>query len=542
MNRRSLLSSLLLLCGLTPAQEPLWEISGNRVYYPGWSLAPFGDYDQDGCNDLVACVFGNYGTINAYAATRVISGRDGATLVELPPGGLSVQYAGDMDQDGSPDFAIVTAGPYAPPTRALQVWSPARNTMLWSVPRPNPSNYGEESGYLAGNLDVDGDGRLDLVAMTSQGRPEGAVYVYDNSGLLRYRLPVREFGWVPFAVAAMGDIDGDGGDDFIVGCGDPSARGAVVVVSGRTGSIIRISFGMQPGDVLGGAVANAGDVDGDGINDYAAASYWSSTYTSIVLFSGATGAVIRSWNDYWTGSGGMIGGLDADQDGVPDLVVGSGIMLAPNVFGQIRTYSGRDGTVLWNLSSTRNPNGSINSVEPGAIVNLGVQPGCPYPMIAWVEPIYYPSTLGVGRIRAFRWNRAGTGPVIGTSCASTGPPPLIGVRGVATGTRITLASAPPGALSWLLLSLAGQSSYGGQQLPLALDPFGLIGCTLYVAPAATASTVTGSAGLGSGYASFDLPLTIAPIGIFTNLAAQWIALDPTSLGVATTARHEFRVR
>lgn len=532
------LGSLLLLSRCLPAQELLWEVSGNRTYYNVLTIAGFGDYDYDGCSDLIASIAVNMQTPSVNAAIRIISGRDGTTLLDMTPlGGLSIQHAGDMDQDGSPDFAMVAgAAPGWNLDRVLQVWSPARNTLLWSVPWPNPNNYTEDSTYLAGNLDVDGDGRMDLVAMTSQGRAEGAVYVFDNSGQRRYRLPVREFGWVPFAVTGMGDLDGDGGDDFIVGCGDPSARGAVVVVSGRTGSIIRISFGLRPGDVLGGVVANAGDVDGDGINDYAAASYWSSQYTSIVLFSGATGAVIRSWNDYWTLENGLIAS-DVDQDGVPDLVVDNGgWIVGPNLFGQTRAYSGRDGSVLWNFDSTPG-----NNLQFTRGFNLGVQPGSPYPVIAWYDP-YLAPTVGFGRIRTFRWNRAGTGPVTGTACASAGSTPLIGMREIATGTRITLAGAPPAALSWLAVALASQSTYGGHSLPLPLDPFGLTGCTLYVAPAATASTMTGSTGLDAGYAAFDLPLVLAPSGISTNLAAQWIALDPTTLAFATTSRHGFRVR
>ncbi len=68
-------------------------------------------------------------------------------------------------------------------------------------------------------------------------------------------------------MAAAGDDDGDGVDDVIVGAPDDVGAGRVTVFSGRIGQIIYSRIGPSAGSQYGTAVAAAGDVDGDGFAD-----------------------------------------------------------------------------------------------------------------------------------------------------------------------------------------------------------------------------------------------------------------------------------
>jgi hypothetical protein len=108
------------------------------------------------------------------------------------------------------------------------------------------------------------------------------------------------------SVANAGDVDGDGVDDLLVGETRYSASatrcGRVCVYSGKSHALIRSHSGTQADERLGTAVAGVGDLDGDGYGDYAGASYDFDTTTAadagrILVWSGSTGSVL------WTAEG-----------------------------------------------------------------------------------------------------------------------------------------------------------------------------------------------------------------------------------------------
>jgi len=74
-------------------------------------------------------------------------------------------------------------------------------------------------------------------------------------------------GYLGWTVSELTDVDGDGVTDLIAG--EPDAAGAAGrtwVWSGRTGGVLH-RFDGAPGDNRGYAIADAGDTDGDGIDD-----------------------------------------------------------------------------------------------------------------------------------------------------------------------------------------------------------------------------------------------------------------------------------
>jgi hypothetical protein len=93
---------------------------------------------------------------------------------------------------------------------------------------------GQFGAALAGVGDLNGDGYADLLvgAFNAGGSGHGAVFLYlggakglrENAGLVLHgRHPGAHFGQ---AVAGAGDLDGDGQLDFAVGSEGESARGS----------------------------------------------------------------------------------------------------------------------------------------------------------------------------------------------------------------------------------------------------------------------------------------------------------------------------
>ena len=375
----------------------------------------------------------------------------------------------------------------------------------------------------------------------------GSIFAYAHTGKLLYRVDgIKDtFGFLGKSIAKVGDVDGDGCDDFVAGADTPlnmSPRGAALVYSGRTGKVLTIAYGELPNDRISYAVAGIGDIDGDGIPDIAASSGGGFGTRGVVsAFSGKDGHLLRSWTgsppNAFNGFGSEItGGVDLDLDGVLDLMLlaVSEPTSKPNIFGIARVISGRDGTPIFDIEPSPGGNGSFAA---GDIGFMGKIAGSPFPLFIVFEGYYGFSapTGDLGRIRVFKGPPGGV-QAFGTPCPGTlAAAPLFGIRSMQDRVRLHLSGAPPNAPALLVVGLS-RSSFGGAALPYPLDAIGFPGCALYTSVDVFAWLHTGSTGNDHGYAFADLalPLAVGP-GRFT-LHGQWLALQPGTAGLGGTHR------
>lgn len=158
------------------------------------------------------------------------------------------------------------------------------------------------------------------------------------------------------ALARLPDRDGDGIGELLIGAPEDPLTGvsdhaSAYVVSGASLATLLAVTGPDDQE-FGSAVAAAGDVDGDGVVDLLVGARLGS---SAVVHSGRDGrqllALAGTPGDWF---GDLVAGLDdVDGDGVPDLLVGAPLRRAgTQQVGALEAFSGADGHLLWSVTDT----------------------------------------------------------------------------------------------------------------------------------------------------------------------------------------------
>ena len=318
---------------------------------PGLGVATAGDVDQDGRDDVLVVAGGT---------VRVHAGDGGGLIYRIPDLGQSGAAAGDVDADGVPDV-IAGGAPYA---RVIS----GQTGRVAAAFQADGVGFGAAVGAVG---DLDGDGRPDLLvgapADPAGGGPDaGSVHALSaelrDPALFHLHGDAPEDEW-GFAVAGLGDVDGDGTSDLLIGAPRSDAGaldgGAGFVISGRTGVRLLGLPGTGGGDQLGFAVAGSVDADGDGTADLLLGAPNLDqgglvNRGALQVSSGASGAPLQlllgdSAGDRlgWSAAGPG----DLDGDGRGDFLAGipGEDANGPNS-GAVRLYSGQAGNVLFTVA------------------------------------------------------------------------------------------------------------------------------------------------------------------------------------------------
>lgn len=371
--------ALILTVAPAPAQAGhravihTWTAAGGTY---GFAVSQLTDIDRDGAQDAIIGAAGYRDAANVVRGrAEVRSGRTGRVIYDLVGApddvlGYSVADAGDVNRDGVHDIVVGATGERqllctaAPRAGRIYVYSGRDGRVLLTVAGEAD---GDQFGAAVGAAgDVDRDGRPDLVvgapchdgpggadagrAYVVSGRTGRIVRVHDGAE------PGDGFGW---------GAAGLGGNRYIVGAKDagPGNRGLAYVYDGRRTMVL--SGDARSADFGWFFVASAGRVDRDGVPDIYVGDFCgedpdpaascSQPLGQAYVFSGRTGRLLHLFRGETPGDGAGPGRSagDVDRDGRDDIAVGfyASSAGAPNG-GRIVVYSGRTGRVVYDRAST----------------------------------------------------------------------------------------------------------------------------------------------------------------------------------------------
>jgi hypothetical protein len=346
------------------AESPTWSVvSGQEQARCGYAVDSAGDVNADGYDDVIVSV--DLFNDEEEGEGRVWVFLGSASGLETTPSwyaegdqdaeafGRSAAHAGDVNGDGyddivvgSPQYKSSSANSTGRALVYLGSASGLDTAAVWELSSATEYAYFGISVASAG--DVNGDGFGDLLVGAFGYEDSGKAYLYLGSAAG----PETTSSWqtdsdwndadVGVSVASAGDVNGDGYDDVLIGANGYTdlefGQGRVDLYLGSPTGLETTAAWNTTADqqeaYLGGSVAGAGDVNGDGYADVlVGANRFDGTLTdegTALLFLGSPAGLgtTAAWSGYgeqadaWYGNAVASAG-DVNGDGLADVLVGA---------------------------------------------------------------------------------------------------------------------------------------------------------------------------------------------------------------------------
>ncbi|WP_262905867.1 beta strand repeat-containing protein [Hymenobacter terricola] len=324
----------------------------------GYGTAGVGDVNGDGYGDVVVGAFGTsssagkaylyLGTSTGLATTPAVLNDPAATANDYF--GFTVAGVGDVNGDGYGDGVLGAFGTSSNAGKAYLYLGTSTGLATTPAVLNDPAATANDNfGFtVAGVGDVNGDGYGDVVIGafgTSSNAGKAYLYLGTSTGLATTPAVLNDpaatandnFG---FTVAGVGDVNGDGYGDVVIGAfGTSSNAGKAYLYLGTsTGLATTPAVLNDPAatanDNFGFTVAGVGDVNGDGYGDVVIGAFGTSSnagkaylYLGTSTGLATTPAVLNdpaaTANDYFAYNVAGAGAGDVNGDGYSDIIVGA---------------------------------------------------------------------------------------------------------------------------------------------------------------------------------------------------------------------------
>ncbi|MBK8095758.1 MAG: VCBS repeat-containing protein [Planctomycetes bacterium] len=484
------------------------------------------NFDGDGTPDVAMVVWGTNSNM-----LRIFSGASLATQLfstaiayqDYAPGILFT----DIDRDGRDDLILAEPGDESlggTNRGRVRAWS---NLPLWGSLPPTWTLSGTRDGELLGSSlavagDRDGDRVLDLAIGASGYCSEvGHVRVVSGATGLDLQTAIadtRTCTYFGSPSGGIGDVDGDGLDEILVGANEHSVPGsgrAVLFYSGGGNGPLTLT-GTRVRDHFGTSVCGIGSVDGDSVPDFLVGAdqhELPSLPGYVSAHRGGNGTTL--WTVTGSGAGDYFGstvvGLgDVNGDGTPDVAISAPQLLSTGPGGYVDVRSGSDGQLLVRIQDPMGTGYFGNRIALGGVVagrTRLIIAGRDHVDVYELEP---------GAYRTFGTGCPGSGGIVPSLTSAAGLPPLPGLP-----FRL-LASGVP-ATGLVALAIGWDDRFWGPfSLPMELTAAGMPGCFVLTSSDGLMSMQRTSSG-----AEITLPIPgVIGFGFYVQVLARDVNANP----------------